>query len=197
MIDLSRLRNTYVLLRHGQSEANREGIIVSDPAVGTVRYGLTEQGRESVRRSVMAAGLPEDTVIVSSDFLRTKQTAEIAADCIGAAAPHLDERLRERRFGIFEGTSDRQYDIAWARDREGRDVGDGVESAQAVLVRMLDCIADIERSQEGKTVLLVSHGDPIDILQARTKEVSLAERRSTDPISPGEIQWLAQERAAS
>ena len=33
-------------MRHGQSEANAQGIIVSDPKIGCFRYGLTALGRE-------------------------------------------------------------------------------------------------------------------------------------------------------
>ena len=38
--------NTYLIMRHGQSEANAQGIIVSDPKIGCFRYGLTALGRE-------------------------------------------------------------------------------------------------------------------------------------------------------
>jgi len=42
------LRNKYYLLRHGESHANREGIVISEPETGTSQYGLTGKGTESV-----------------------------------------------------------------------------------------------------------------------------------------------------
>lgn len=42
------LHNTYLIVRHGQSEANVEGIVVSKPENGCGNYGLTSTGREQV-----------------------------------------------------------------------------------------------------------------------------------------------------
>ena len=39
------LRNRYIGLRHGQSEANVAGIISSDPKIGSETHGLTALGR--------------------------------------------------------------------------------------------------------------------------------------------------------
>jgi broad specificity phosphatase PhoE len=45
LLDLAR----YFALRHGQSEANIEGIISSDPVGGTIKHGLTASGRAQAR----------------------------------------------------------------------------------------------------------------------------------------------------
>ena len=39
-------------MRHGESEANVAGVIVSDPEQGCHGYGLTEKGRLQVLHSV-------------------------------------------------------------------------------------------------------------------------------------------------
>ena len=69
------LRNRYFAVRHGQSTANLESIISSDPLVGTVTHGLTPLGREQARASaaqlteLLGNGVvPGDLVVVSSDF---------------------------------------------------------------------------------------------------------------------------------
>lgn len=78
------LRNVYYGLRHGQSEANVEGIISSDPAVGTVRHGLTADGRLQARRAatrlldLVGRGRLSKLHFYSSDFTRAWQTAEEA-----------------------------------------------------------------------------------------------------------------------
>ena len=60
--------NKYLIMRHGESEANVAGLIVSDPAIGCERYGLTELGRQQVLRSVtdyMLANLPTEALSCS------------------------------------------------------------------------------------------------------------------------------------
>ena len=44
------MRNPYILVRHGFSEANEKGIITSSPAVAVEKYGLTAKGRDQARR---------------------------------------------------------------------------------------------------------------------------------------------------
>ena len=88
------LRNRYFAVRHGQSTANLESIISSDPLVGTVTHGLTPLGREQARASaaqlteLLGNGVvPGDLVVVSSDFTRARETAEqaLAALQVGSA----------------------------------------------------------------------------------------------------------------
>ncbi|CAM9733040.1 unnamed protein product [Ectocarpus sp. 4 AP-2014] len=76
------LKNRYYALRHGQSVANMEGIISSNPKVGSVKHGLTSNGRSQARVSatalIEAVGRDrlDSLVFVSSEFLRARQTAE-------------------------------------------------------------------------------------------------------------------------
>ena len=90
---------------------------VSDPAIGCDRYGLTVDGRQQVSAAVSDFTDALPTVIVCSDFLRTRQTAELAAKGFGIADPVCDIGLRERYFGIWEGQSDRRYPQVWADDQ--------------------------------------------------------------------------------
>lgn len=78
------LRNRYFALRHGQSESNVEGVISSNPDVGTVRHGLTSEGRLQARRAatrlvdLVGRDNLDRLMFVSSDFTRAHQTAEEA-----------------------------------------------------------------------------------------------------------------------
>ena len=56
------LRNTYRVMRHGQSKANVSGVIVS--SIETDRrgdFGLSELGREQVLAAARGCGLPAGT----------------------------------------------------------------------------------------------------------------------------------------
>lgn len=79
------LQNRYILVRHGQSISNMEGVISSAPEVGTTKHGLTANGRVQARRAAtrlidligrdfLAAG--GRVRVVASDFLRAVETAD-------------------------------------------------------------------------------------------------------------------------
>ena len=71
------MHNRYFLMRHGESEANVADLIISYPETGCKRYGLSKQGRQQVRLSALESGLGSDTLIISSDFLRARETATL------------------------------------------------------------------------------------------------------------------------
>jgi broad specificity phosphatase PhoE len=119
------LKNSYVALRHGQSEANIEGIISSDPAIGTTKHGLTISGRVQARKAatslleVCGRETVESLIFVSSDFVRARETAAECRDAIQRIISFeteplgldpwvcsdviIDLGLRERFFGALDG----------------------------------------------------------------------------------------------
>lgn len=181
------LKNQYYLMRHGQSEANLAGIIVSDPAVGVERYGLTDPGKEQARESAEAWGQKPDRII-SSDFKRARQTAEIAAGVTNAPVL-LDARLRERFFGSYNGQSDKSYERIWEKDSENADPGNGVELPNNVLSRTLAVIQECEQEPNRK-ILLVAHGDVCQILLAWAAGKPAWEHRSIAHMQTAEIRRL-------
>jgi broad specificity phosphatase PhoE len=186
------LANRFSVMRHGQSKANVAGVIVSD--IETDRrgdYGLSGAGRRQVVAAARGCGLPPDTVICSSDFARARQTAELVRACLGARAVIVAQALRERCFGAWEGTSTANYERVWAADAAGRGLpGDGVEPAGAVLERATRLVADLDRRHRGRDILLVSHGDTLQILQAGFARLDPSWHRRLPHLSTGEIRRL-------
>ncbi|QBG48141.1 histidine phosphatase family protein [Verrucomicrobia bacterium S94] len=173
------LKNIYYGFRHGQSRANVEGIIVSDPAVGTVEYGLTEEGRRQVRASVAASDFDAETLIFSSDFRRARETAEIIRAELGCGEIVFDVRLRERFFGDWEGKRHEHYSRAWKQDVfDPAQVYHGAESSVAVQRRMWAVVESLEKQFAGKTIVLVSHGDPLMLLQTAFLNLGAGRHRS-------------------
>lgn len=172
--------NIYYAFRHGESLANVEGIIVSDPAIGTVTYGLSENGRAQVRESVADSGVfNAGTLIMASDFKRTVETAEIIRDVLGAGRVRLDERLRERFFGDWEGASHTNYSKAWKKDAyDPEQVFNGAESTNSVRKRMWAVVEMLEKEVADRTIILVSHGDPLMLLQTMFAGMDPTEHRS-------------------
>jgi len=197
---VDRLANRFRVMRHGQSKANEAGVIVA--AIESDRrgdYGLSEAGLRQARAAADACGLPADTVICSSDFARARQTAEIVRTRIGAAEVTVAEALRERSFGDLEGDTVASYAKVWQAD-EASDAGEadkagaghahGVEPAAAVLDRVTALVADLERSYAGRDILLVSHGDTLQILEAGFLRLDPSRHRRLAPLSTAEIREL-------
>jgi broad specificity phosphatase PhoE len=105
------------LVRHGQSQGNvardaadEAGAHEIDIDMRDVDVPLSDLGREQARAAGRwFAALPSDErpeLILSSSYVRAKQTAEIicreGALAEGPAHTVVDERLREREFGIFD-----------------------------------------------------------------------------------------------
>ncbi len=193
LLPLDHLANRYFAMRHGQSLANLEKIIVSHPQNGIDDYGLNEQGIIQVRESVQSdPRLGSHLLIVSSDFKRARQSAEIAHELLGCTNPLcLDERLRERNFGEWELTPDSAYPMVWARDEIDPDnVDKGVESPNQVMQRVSALVYEFEQTHSGATILMVSHGDALQILQTAFSKQDASNHRRQQHLQTAEIRRL-------
>jgi len=174
-------------MRHGRSEANEQGLIVSSIAHGGNAYGLTEEGRKQVRDSVSRhSELNSDTVIISSDFLRTKETAALASSLLQAPAPLTSELLRERYFGSCELKSDSFYEGIWEEDRQGLSSMQA-ESPEDVQNRFRMFITEMEEKYRGEQILIVSHGDILQIALTWGEGIPPAGHRSLIHLNTAEI----------
>lgn len=194
---LSQLNNNYFAMRHGQSMANCAGIIVSTAVNGVDNYGLSEEGRKQVTQSVEQhlleiKCLNADTLIFCSDFKRTCETAQSVHEHLQCSKPiEPNKRLRERNFGDFELTSDENYQIVWANDGDdGGHTLNNVESAESVMQRATQLLLSLEESYQDKTILLVAHGDTLQILQAAFKKQTASKQRTLVHLETAEIRKL-------
>jgi len=195
---IARHANRYFAMRHGQSNANVAGIIVSRLATDeNGDYGLSELGRQQARDAASASGLGSGTLICSSDFARARETAEIVRACLGAPPITLAAALRERDFGAWEGTTSASYAKVWAADTvDPGHATDNVEPASAVLDRVTALVADLERRHCDRDILLVSHGDTLQILQAGFHGIDPARHRALAHLGTAEIRRLARKPAS-
>lgn len=189
---VGRLANRFSVMRHGQSKANVAGIIVS--CIENDRrgdYGLTEQGRQQALAAARGCGLPGDTVICSSDFSRARATAEVMRAHLGGPEVVIAETLRERCFGRWEGSATSNYTRVWTADETDPGEADGdVEPAAAVLERTTAFVTELERRYCDRDILLISHGDTLQILQAGFLGVDPSRHRSLPHLATAEIRQL-------
>ncbi len=148
-----------ILIRHGQSVTNRDGIL-SD---STSLYPLTDVGRtqaigvaDELRKKLSVSSL------YTSPVLRAKQTAQIIGTAIGKK-PIVDKRLSERAWGIMEGKPARLGE--W-RFHMTKAESKSVESWRSIEKRMAGFADSVSGRHE--TIVAVSHVDPIAALTAHS-----------------------------
>ena len=180
-------------MRHGHSLANLQGIIVSHPQHGIDDYGLSDQGVSQVSEiRSFDARLNKNALIVSSDFKRARESAEITHRLLECDTPiQIDERLRERFFGELELGADSGYESVWYEDQtNANNTLFGVESPNQVMARVTELISEYEEDLSGMTLLLVSHGDALQILQTAFAKQDASKHRMQVHLETAEIREL-------
>ncbi|MGM0984113.1 MAG: histidine phosphatase family protein [Pseudomonadota bacterium] len=182
--------NRYLLMRHGHSQANQQGLIISSPERGLAGFGLSPIGRDQLDELLAEWRWDPPSRILHSDFRRTTETAERVARHFGLRL-EPERRLRERHFGDFEGEGDARYAEVWAHDaRDPAHTHAGVEAVTEVAARTTGLIAELEQRHRGETFLLVSHGDPLQILLTALEGGDLKRHRERVSLAPASITLL-------
>jgi broad specificity phosphatase PhoE len=155
---------TLLLVRHGETDWNRDG-----RWQGHSDTQLNDAGREQAQR--VAGELGDVDVIYSSDLARARETADIIAAQLGGLKVNVDQRLRERSFGAWEGRTAPEIEADFAeqlaRWRAGKGVGaDDAEPFDAFGDRVRDFLEDLLAKHPGATVLVVAHGGSIRVIHA-------------------------------
>ena len=187
------LKNTYYLLRHGQSTANVAGVISSARSlVYSDKHGLTtvgvEQGEKSAEALVSALEKNSEAVksgdkilFVSSPFARARQTAEA---CLRGLTEQeelqyriqklglevvpdivLRDKLMERYFGRLDSEAIYTYAYVWPVDKmDVTHTAFDVESVAAVCTRIRELIVeDLEEEYDGNYHVVLT--SHADVLQ--------------------------------
>lgn len=140
--------NIYVL-RHGQTDWNKEGLILSRENMPLNETGI-DQANEA---SQIVENLDYD-LIISSPLIRTLQTAEIVNREKNKKII-VDERLIERDAGVLSGKNgkDKIFKDYWNLDAHY----DGLENLDELFARVKNFIEDIKEKYKDKNLLIVTH----------------------------------------
>ena len=181
-------KNRYIVVRHGGAENNLKNICDSDASKSVLN--LTLEGR--VQTEVLAKKLKKEKIdlVFSSDFLRTKETAEILKSALGLGKINLDARLREINVGDFNGQPDENYHN-FCKDYAEKFVkrppqGENLTDLRS---RLFDFVNEKEKEFSGKTFLIVSHEYAIWMLASilegwgDREAIEEKQRRGTDFIA--------------
>ena len=170
---------TLWIVRHGQSagnvardEAEAAGLRVIDIAHRDIDVPLSDLGREqSVALGHWFGDLPPDRrpqILLCSPYIRARETARLMLEAAGLSHAELglrvDERLREKEFGILDrltqfGIRHKYPELGEQRAHVGKFYfrPPGGESWCDVILRLRSLLEMITREYCGKRVLVVGH----------------------------------------
>ncbi len=159
--------NKYWVMRHGDAEANANNGISAKP---NDPNHLTDKGRNEVKESAQKLKKEEIDLIVSSDFIRAKETTEVMANELNLKPEQIiiDERLREMNPGSFTGKTWFDYNNTFGEriNRLNGRPDHGGENYNDVRRRTMSVLYEIDQKYRDKKILLVTHGLPAFMLQA-------------------------------
>ena len=167
-----------VALRHGETTWNAETRMQ-----GQLDTALSARGRWQAERAAAALAGEGIEAVYASDLARAFDTAQAFAALAGLPVT-TDVGLRERSFGIFQGSTYAEIDARWPAEaarwrRHDPDFGppEG-ETYRAFYARAVAAVTRIAERERGRTILVATHGGVLDCLYRAATRADLGAPRS-------------------
>jgi broad specificity phosphatase PhoE len=154
-------KTIFYFMRHGEVY-NPENILYGR----LPNFRLSNNGKKQVERAVGFFQNIKIDILYSSPLLRAKETAKIIGSLLGLPV-YQSSLLNEVKL-IFQGTTLCEYKKNIQPHLYTKKYLDqGQESIPDIFKRMMRFVQVVTKKYKGKTILAVSHGDPIGILKAK------------------------------
>ena len=183
-----------ILVRHGESEANRLGFFA-----GQIDVPLMEKGiQQAYSTGAYISQNYKVDKVYASDLKRAHKTGEIISRIINTELI-VDKRLREINAGLWQ---DKKFDDLLVHYRDGyscwlNDIGnckcEGGESVKKLSERFFLALKEIAEVEEGKTVVVATHATPIRAMQCVLKGLPLSEMKNIPWVSNASITEILYE----
>ncbi len=175
--------NEFMLQRHTEALHNVKDIVASGPK-GKIEP-LTEKGKkEAIEIAKKLKGKID--VIYSSPY---KRALELAKE-IGKASDIkviVDKRIEEANAGIFNEKPTKEHKAFFdSPSEEFTKTPPGGENLTDIKKRVFGFIREINKLHVNKRILIVSHGDPLWMMEGAMKNFSNEEMLAMDYIRVGE-----------
>lgn len=191
-------RTRLILVRHGETAANRELRYI-----GSRDDALTEHGHQQAELLAAALAPLPISAIYASPRQRAADTAAPIAVALGLPVITTSE-LRENGFGVWEGmsraevlTHSAEYAALLRRwEADTRIAPPGGESITAMAERVTTFVAGLCAAHPGQTLLLVSHVGPIKAVISVALGVApgVGQRTFLDPATISVVDWAGEQR---
>jgi probable phosphomutase (TIGR03848 family) len=192
---------TVILVRHGRSTANSDGVLAGwSPGVALDDSGREQAGALAGR----LAGLPL-AAVVTSPLQRCRETVQPLLDARPGLPLHTEDRIGECHYGDWTGRklAELAEEPLWGTVQRYPSAavfpGEGGESVRAMQARAVDAVREwndrIEAEHGPEAVFAVcSHGDIIKSIAAEAlgMHLDLFQRLAVDPCSLTVIRYTAQ-----
>ena len=138
--------------------------------------------------------LPEKLVVVSSDFKRAGETAEILHAQLQVKAPlRLEAALQARGLGRFHMTETDNHRRVWKVDPvDSKHTDFRKESVVHIIMRMSRLIRNLDEEFNNKIIVLVSHGGALRILSTLFFGLNPTEYKTVPKLKNCEIRELKE-----
>jgi len=183
--------NKYFLMRHGEAESNLFKISSSNYKHN---HHVTEKGKKETLNSLKK--LKGIDLIFSSDFVRAKETAQIAAKYFKIKKVIYDKRLREINTGIFDGKNEKEYHSYFSSlEEKFYKTPPKGENLTELKKRVSKFLYEIDRKYTHKNILIITHEYPIWMMAtsavgANVKKAIEIKGKEKDSIKTGEVKTL-------
>ncbi len=175
---------TLILIRHGESMANRQGVFA-----GQIDPDLQSKG---IKQAELTGKYIIDNYkvdrIYSSDLQRAYKTAMCLAEMLDMEVVQ-DKNLREINAGKWEGMKFDELSVVYPEEYNiwlnhiGRAECVGGETVKQLGDRIMSALTKIAQENDGKTIAIATHATPIRVAQ------SIIESGTTEEME--NIPWVS------
>lgn len=170
---------TLLLIRHGESEANRNKVFG-----GQINPDLQERGvmQAELTAKFIAENYKVDK-IYSSDLKRAYRTAQALSDILNMEIK-AEKRLREIYAGKWEGVKFEELKVAYPEEYNVwlTDIGNAVctegESVRELGERIHGILTEIAEENDEKTVAIATHATPIRVMISMIETGGISEMKN-------------------
>ncbi|MFZ0664968.1 MAG: histidine phosphatase family protein [Acidimicrobiales bacterium] len=147
------------LVRHGESVWNSRNLVQGQSPHAP---GLTTVGKKQAVALARTLGCIDSQLVISSDLSRAVETGLPIANVLNVPLK-TDPRLRERGFGVLEGSSNEHIESI-TLGIDGTSVTNidakapGGESLRDFYARIADFFSDEQTLQSDRPIVVVTHG---------------------------------------